>query len=75
MNARTISGNSTALMRASAAGEAEIVEMLLKAGADASLRDDDGETALHKAYTFIRQEKTTMRKILRRNEETSGNEI
>jgi hypothetical protein len=57
VNARTTSGNSTALMRASATGEAEIVEMLLKAGADASLRDDDGETALHKAYTFIRQEK------------------
>ena len=62
VNARTTSGNSTALMRASATGEAEIVEMLLKAGADASLRDDDGETALHKAYTFIRQEK-------RRNED------
>lgn len=57
VNARTKSGNSTALMRASATGEAEIVEMLLKAGADASLRDDDGETALHKAYTFIWQEK------------------
>ncbi|CAL6391872.1 unnamed protein product [Bathycoccus prasinos] len=62
VNARTTSGNSTALMRASATGEAEIVEMLLKAGADASLRDDDGETALHKVYTFIRQEK-------RRNED------
>ena len=57
VNARTKSGNATALMRASAVGEEEIVDMLLKAGADASLRDDDGETALHKAHKFIKQER------------------
>ena len=56
VNARTKSGNATALMRASAVGEEEIVDMLLKAGADASLRDDDGETALHKAHKFIKQD-------------------
>ena len=56
VNARTKSGSATALMRASARGEFEIVEALLKAGADASLRDDDGETALHKVHDFSWQE-------------------
>ena len=35
----------------------ENIKSLLKAGADASLRDDDGETALHKAHKFIKQER------------------
>ena len=57
--------------------EEEIVDMLLKAGADASLRDDDGETALHKAHKFIKQEEEDDTKKNRwfRRENRSGNEI
>ena len=77
VNARTKSGNATALMRASAVGEEEIVDMLLKAGADASLRDDDGETALHKAHKFIKQERRRRHEEKNRwfrRENRSGNE-
>ena len=50
VNKITTSGKATALMRAAYGAHEEIVKLLLKAGADASLKDADGETALHKAY-------------------------
>jgi tetratricopeptide (TPR) repeat protein len=43
-------GGQTALMRSCAAGHLESAEKLLEAGADISLKDDQGRTALHAAF-------------------------
>eukprot|EP00884_Botryococcus_braunii_P007456 jgi/Botrbrau1/16711/Bobra.0270s0002.1 len=48
-NAATRSGRATPLHRAAYMGHLHIVQTLLQAGADASLQDSDGESALHKA--------------------------
>jgi ankyrin repeat protein len=42
-------GGRTALIQAAALGRAQLVKVLLEAGADASLKDDEHETALLKA--------------------------
>lgn len=41
------SSGKTALQVASHQGYLEIVQLLLKAGADLQLQDEDGDTALH----------------------------
>ena len=45
----TKEGRATALHRAAYTGRRDVIDILLRAGADASVADADGETALHKA--------------------------
>ena len=45
----TKEGRATALHRAAYTGQRDVLDILLRAGADAGLADSDGETALHKA--------------------------
>ena len=48
MDRQTTEMRSTALHRAAVAGHAEVVRLLLDAGADASIRDCDGMTPLER---------------------------
>ena len=50
----TLSGNVTALMRASLVGHYEISKLLLDSNARKDLVDDDGDTALHKAHKGLK---------------------
>ena len=45
-NAATASGGATALHRAAYLGHLAVVQLLLRAGADAARQDADGQTAL-----------------------------
>lgn len=49
VNARTRCARATSLHRAASQGHEDVVDFLLKSGADADLLDDDGCTALHRA--------------------------
>ncbi|XP_032453137.1 ankyrin repeat domain-containing protein 39 [Nasonia vitripennis] len=51
VNAVTRSGKATALHRAATQKHVHIVELLLKANADANIQDADGFTALHRSIT------------------------
>lgn len=48
VNAKTRSGNSTSLHRASSTGKLSIVKLLVDFKADIGTTDSDGKTALHK---------------------------
>lgn len=50
VNMRTRSGGATALHRASYRGQLQVVNLLLEAKADKLLKDNDGQTALHKVH-------------------------
>lgn len=49
VNAVTRAGLATPLQRAALAGKEQVLELLLKYGADPKLQDMDGRTALHRA--------------------------
>lgn len=53
VNARTRSGDATALHRAATAGQHGVVQLLLDRGADPMLVDTDGQTALHKVKFLL----------------------
>jgi len=59
----THDGGDTALMVAAEGGHAEIVEMLLKAGADVSITDEAGETAITRAQKTLAKQQAIISKL------------
>lgn len=56
LNAKEPMGGSTPLITATVFGKTEMAEMLINAGAELSIQNNDGSTALHSAAFFCRSE-------------------
>jgi ankyrin repeat protein len=59
----TSDDGDTALMAAAEGGDAEIVEMLLKAGANVRITDNAGETAIARAQKTLAKQQAIVSKL------------
>ena len=75
MDRQTTEMRSTALHRAAVAGHAEVVRLLLEAGADVRIRDCDGLTALERVVRQQRgrgSERSSVVTLLEAKEKKNG---